>query len=306
MLYILETKLTSFQRQLNLYGFRRIAKGPDQGCYFHPKFQCNRRDLLQEVKRLPEKGSLPSYDEFITSISCGSTEPIAAKSRKRSFQDSTIQNSNKRFESNNLMTSNFSSLYPYSIIQPSLDKRLASQLPTNGSSFSVQHQKDYAAGSKQPTTLVLPQASRSMSKLTMNIGYGRNIYPSVPNSAIYGGGSVFTDVNHYNSSADSHDHHDTTFGTYLRPVNTNISSDNTPLSDVFTREVSCWEEDNFTDAEMMELMSTQIISSQSSIVDMYHDNTFNDDDELDMLDFFAHDLTQSMHATPTGALSPAH
>ncbi|RYG68804.1 hypothetical protein EON64_04315, partial [archaeon] len=59
-----ETKLTSFQRQLNLYGFRRLTKGEDQGCYFHPKFQRRRRDLLGEIKRMPIKGSLPTYDQL--------------------------------------------------------------------------------------------------------------------------------------------------------------------------------------------------------------------------------------------------
>jgi len=62
--YFKQTKLTSFQRQLNLYGFRRLSKGEDQGCYFHPKFQKERPDLLMEVHRLPAKGSLESYEEI--------------------------------------------------------------------------------------------------------------------------------------------------------------------------------------------------------------------------------------------------
>ena len=50
-----DTKYTSFQRQLNLYGFRRISKGEDQGSYFHPKFQRHRKDMLFEIRRLPAK-----------------------------------------------------------------------------------------------------------------------------------------------------------------------------------------------------------------------------------------------------------
>jgi hypothetical protein len=45
-----------------LYGFRRLTKGDDQGAYFHPKFQRGRRDLLQEIRRLPGKGSVPAVD----------------------------------------------------------------------------------------------------------------------------------------------------------------------------------------------------------------------------------------------------
>ena len=52
-----DTKLTSFQRQLNLYGFRRITKGDDHGAYFHPNFQRGRRDLLFNIRRLPAKGN---------------------------------------------------------------------------------------------------------------------------------------------------------------------------------------------------------------------------------------------------------
>lgn len=48
-----DNKLTSFQRQLNLYGFRRITKGADMGAYFHPQFRKDRPDLVARIRRLP-------------------------------------------------------------------------------------------------------------------------------------------------------------------------------------------------------------------------------------------------------------
>lgn len=55
--------MTSFQRQLNLYGFRRVTKGEDVGSYYHPKFQKGRRDLIAEIKRLPGKTGGYGQDE---------------------------------------------------------------------------------------------------------------------------------------------------------------------------------------------------------------------------------------------------
>ena len=58
-----DTKMTSFQRQLNLYGFRRVTKGEDTGSYYHAKFQRGRRDLISEIKRLP--GKAPPSDHKV-------------------------------------------------------------------------------------------------------------------------------------------------------------------------------------------------------------------------------------------------
>jgi hypothetical protein len=37
-LFFRQSKITSFQRQLNLYGFIRITQGPDRGGYYHELF----------------------------------------------------------------------------------------------------------------------------------------------------------------------------------------------------------------------------------------------------------------------------
>lgn len=55
-----QTKMTSFQRQLNLYGFRRITQGTDNGGYYHPYFLKGRPRLCSYIKRVKIKGDARS------------------------------------------------------------------------------------------------------------------------------------------------------------------------------------------------------------------------------------------------------
>jgi hypothetical protein len=48
--YFRHTKITSFQRQLNLYGFARLHKGEESGCYFHAKFIRGKRETVREIR----------------------------------------------------------------------------------------------------------------------------------------------------------------------------------------------------------------------------------------------------------------
>ena len=52
-----QTKLTSFQRQLNLYGFSRLTRGPDGGGYYHELFLRGRPYLTQKMVRTKIKGT---------------------------------------------------------------------------------------------------------------------------------------------------------------------------------------------------------------------------------------------------------
>lgn len=55
--YFSQSKLTSFQRQLNLYGFvRLLGKGPDKGGYFHEMFLRGKPNLSSNITRMRIKG----------------------------------------------------------------------------------------------------------------------------------------------------------------------------------------------------------------------------------------------------------
>lgn len=64
-----QTKLTSFQRQLNLYAFRRISSGPDKGAYYHELFLRGKPTLCTHIFRMRVKGTK------IKSASCPESEP---------------------------------------------------------------------------------------------------------------------------------------------------------------------------------------------------------------------------------------
>jgi len=55
--FFCQSKLTSFQRQLNLYGFIRLTAGNDRGAYYHELFLRGRPDLCRRMVRTRVKGT---------------------------------------------------------------------------------------------------------------------------------------------------------------------------------------------------------------------------------------------------------
>jgi hypothetical protein len=55
--YFKQTKLSSFQRQLNLYGFSRITTGKDKGAYYHELFLRGHPVLCRKMMRTRIKGT---------------------------------------------------------------------------------------------------------------------------------------------------------------------------------------------------------------------------------------------------------
>lgn len=51
------SKISSFQRQLNLYGFQRLTAGMDKNGYYHELFLRGRLDLVDKMQRIKVKGT---------------------------------------------------------------------------------------------------------------------------------------------------------------------------------------------------------------------------------------------------------
>jgi len=64
--YFKQTKMASFQRQLNLYGFNRLTGGLDKGGYYHEMFLRGKVSLAYDIHRMRVKGTgvrLPTNPE---------------------------------------------------------------------------------------------------------------------------------------------------------------------------------------------------------------------------------------------------
>jgi hypothetical protein len=55
--YFKQTKMASFQRQLNLYGFNRLTGGIDKGGYYHEMFLRGKVSLAYDIHRMRVKGT---------------------------------------------------------------------------------------------------------------------------------------------------------------------------------------------------------------------------------------------------------
>mmetsp|Transcript_38974 Transcript_38974/g.81929 ORF Transcript_38974/g.81929 Transcript_38974/m.81929 type:complete len:201 (-) Transcript_38974:136-738(-) len=75
--YFKTSKFSSFQRNLNLYGFTKIRKGPEIDMYFHPRFIRGDEDGLSQIRKRTKapgtknqaSSSLPSHVHHPTGFS---------------------------------------------------------------------------------------------------------------------------------------------------------------------------------------------------------------------------------------------
>jgi hypothetical protein len=108
--YFKQSKLASFQRQLNLYGFQRLTKGNDKGGYYHEYFLRGRTDLCAKIHRLKVKGtgvrarSNPEAEPDLWKMNWITGHGMAALVTPEQQQDSSLEIFPSRVSSDSSMT----------------------------------------------------------------------------------------------------------------------------------------------------------------------------------------------------------
>jgi HSF-type DNA-binding len=86
-----QSRYTSFQRQLNMYRFTRIANGPDKNGYHHPYFLRGREDLTRHILRLPRDATgLPRTDRVMAEPNFYTMSPVTKNTVVRLPNSGTI------------------------------------------------------------------------------------------------------------------------------------------------------------------------------------------------------------------------
>ena len=86
--YFKQSKYKSFQRQLNVWCFERVNKGPEKGAYRHPSFVRGQHGLCREMQRKKVKGSSPSQSSPVQLPITLSSSPSVSRLVSDSSDDS--------------------------------------------------------------------------------------------------------------------------------------------------------------------------------------------------------------------------
>lgn len=86
-LYFRQSRLSSFKRQLNLYGFELINTGPARGGYYHELFVKDGPELCRRMRRVavkvsPKEGALSSPTKELTEDALEKADKILEEGKK--------------------------------------------------------------------------------------------------------------------------------------------------------------------------------------------------------------------------------
>jgi len=115
-----QSKFRSFQRQLNMYGFRRLRRGVDRGGYYHELFLQGREDLCRRLirSRSGATGAKKGPNGTSTSLSTSSSSSVTSSSSNGSGSDHNSNNHCSKESSSLLSSSCAASIAKASAMEP--------------------------------------------------------------------------------------------------------------------------------------------------------------------------------------------
>ena len=199
--WFLYTKYSSFQRQLNIYGFIRITSGSDKNGYFHEHFRRRQDQLLHKILRVPLKKDAPSISLTSSEVPVNRYEVIPTESSDglnarhptvtcrisngndiRSESEGDVQQRieflrcmNRQTESSRILRDDATRSYWQSLLNSSnrpttsaLHEMLISQILHNGTSMSTGNELSLALAQFR-TQIASPLPSRNMEVLRQQL-----------------------------------------------------------------------------------------------------------------------------------------
>ncbi len=204
-----QSRFTSFQRQVNLYGFKRISQGPDSGGYYHELFLKGRPGLCINMKRTKVKGLTKGKHESDYEPNFYKMPPITKNSDATARMDRLLPSLAVKTTmpppSNSLGISAPSSLNSFGASMPGGGSDRSKQgKPFKNAQFDrFSNVNDAGPGLTNPSG-VMP-TSLDMGLLDPNNYYGHRSFANNPNSSMVGmypqGGS--TQFNYANTMTSS-------------------------------------------------------------------------------------------------------
>jgi hypothetical protein len=104
--YFFQSRFTSFQRQINIYGFRKLCRGADQGAYCNEFFLRGRPGLCIGIRRLKKKPVFDSYYEpnFYNMPTLPKANNISSKNTRQIYYASVPANDRNKIKLLRMMT----------------------------------------------------------------------------------------------------------------------------------------------------------------------------------------------------------